>query len=591
MVGVLPIPGAHWATAKWNRPAFSALKFALCEHQGRWVGVSGADCIEDTTMHDSTFVEQQLDTIHRQAKRFAVKLKLPITVAKDVLAKAFYRCAKWSDLEERLKSRTLSRHIQLLTALPRSDEARLYLSGIDGDLAKSLSQHMLTNSNLAGLIDHVREVFAVASAPTTLDDLVPNLRALPWRPAGIGPDSWAVVESEVVVNGVWLRLVGTRTYLPRYYNFGPKHESGKFAEPLKGKLRIIWTEPMVWYQAALDYLDDPEAEDVQLPVAVLTEEMARHQAWFEAALVTTGSIAEYRDGDDDLLQAILVKENLYIVFGYPVRSTSEAEQASFVTVELASTCDNFSQVVMLNQNPICLEWIAYDTKTARHPGQFDEYFVMLKQAILRNECLPATPRKDGQPGLLFVRPATDFDIHQALKVDFTYLADEVAFVFKTSNLSLCRKLLCKVAARDLMTYFPTEHPRYFALILVPRSDLSPELSLTFDAEIPGGMSVSDLVHTVYSKEQEDRWELLVEIDPQIMNLVDRIGRKAMDTAISHGSVQRLSIKFLDELKQPPARCRQIPQMADEIANALDRPPLTGDGYFTMRRVRYWRDNF
>jgi hypothetical protein len=306
--------------------------------------------------------------------------------------------------------------------------------------------------------------------------------------------------------------------------------------------------------------------------------------------VTTSNIAEYRKDDDDLPQAILVEENLYVVFGYPVRPTSEEEQASFDTVELASTCDNFSQVVMLNQNPICLEWIAYDTKTGRHPGKFDEYFVMLKQAILRDERLPATPRKDGQPGLLFVRPATGFDIYQELKVDFTYLADEVAFVFKTSNLSLCRKLLCKVAAHDLMTYSPTEHPRYFALILVPRSDLSPELSLTFDAESPGNTTMSNLIHSSFLKEQEDSWELLVEIAPQLMTLVDRIGKKVMDTAISHGLVQRLPIQFLDELKQPPARCRQIPQMPDEIAKALDRP-LAGDRYFTMHRVRSLRDNF
>ena len=162
-------------------------------------------------MNDSTLVEHQLDTIHRQAKRFATRLRLPISAAKDVLAKAFYRCAGWRDLEGRLKKRTLDRHLLLLTALPKSAEARSYFAGIRLDLAKSLSQHMLTSTNLAGLLDHTQEVFAIGSDPTTLDDLVPTLNASAWRPAGICPHPWAVVEYEAMVNGNSLRLVGTRT--------------------------------------------------------------------------------------------------------------------------------------------------------------------------------------------------------------------------------------------------------------------------------------------------------------------------------------------------------------------------------------------
>lgn len=541
-------------------------------------------------MIDSTLVDYQLDTIHRQAKRFAARLKLPITAAKDILAKAFYCCSEWSDLEGRLKSRELDRHIQLLTALPQSAEACLYFVKIRRDLARLLSQHMLTNANLAGLLEHVQEVFAVGSDPITLDDLVPRLKALNWRPAGIGPDSWAVVESEAVVNGTCLRLVGTRTYLPKYYDFGPKHEFGEYAEPFEGKLRIVWTEPMTWYQAALDYLDDLDAEDIVLPAVELTKEMARHQAWFEAALSTSHHIAEYRLGDDDLVPVILEGQNCYVVFGYPVKSNGEALRTDVGTVELASAYDNFSKVVMLHESPICLEWIAYDPKTRKHPGEFDEYFETLRQTILHGNRLPTTPRQDGLPGLLLVRPATDFDIRQELAVEFTHLADEVAFVLKTSNLTLARELLGKVVARDLMVYAYAGRLRYFALFSVPQSDESPELSLSFESESPGAMSMSNLILLSRWKKQNDGSELLVEIAPKLMTLVDRVGKKAIDTAMSHGLVQRFPVEFLAEFERPPANCREIPKVSDEIAKVLEQP-IPDDAHVTMRQTRYGRDNF
>ncbi|WP_273829692.1 hypothetical protein [Pseudomonas sp. SBT1-2] len=536
-------------------------------------------------MSDSALLGHQLDTIHRQAKRFSARLDLPITASKAILAKAFYRCADWSDLEGRLKSLDPDEHVQLLAALPQSAKARSYFDENCRDLARALSQHMLTNTNLAGLLEHVQEVFAIRSGPITLQDVLTTLTMPHWRPADIGPDPWAVVESEVVVNGTRLKLVGTRTYLPGHYDFGPLHSHGEYAEPFEGKLRVVWTDPVAWHQAALNFLEHLEAEDVQLPVVELTEEMARHEEWFEVALAT-GGVAEYRTGDDELVPAILVGHDCYVVFGYPV----EANPGDGSNIELAAVDDNFSHVVMLDEHAVCLEWIAYDLETRRHPGQFNEYFESLRQSLLKGEGLPVTPRDDGQPGLLFVRPATTFDIQQELMVEFTHLADEVAFVLKTSNLALARELLGKVVARDLMVYDRAGRPSYVAQFSVPKSEGLPELSLTFDSESPGMTTMSNLIRSSYGNTREDSVELLVEVAPQLLRLVDSIGKKTMDTALSHGLVLRLPVGFLEELDQPPTRCSQIPSVPDHIVSVLERP-LLGDGSLSIRRARYLRDNF
>ena len=538
-------------------------------------------------MNDSTLVEHRLDTIHRQAKRFAARLELPITVAKNILARSFYRCAEWSDLVSRLKSRTLDRNIQLLAALPHSSEARSYFFERRRDLATSMSQHLLTNTNLAGLLDHVQEIFAVGSGPILLGDVVPTLNASEWQPAGIGPDPWAVVESKVVVNGTCLRLIGTRTYLPKFYDFGP--ERGRYAEP-EGKLRIVWTEPAGWYQAALDYLDDPGAIDVVLPTSELTEEMARHQEWFDAALATTGYVAEYGLGDDDLVPVFFEGQNCYVVFGYPVRSNPKMDQASLTTIDLASADHNFSQVVELHGSPVCLEWISCDPKTRMHPGEFDEYFDKLKRTIQQGDGFYVTPRKDGQPGLLFVHPATDLDIRHELKVEFTHCGEEIAFVLKTSNLALARDLLNKVAARDLLVCASAGKQRYFSLLVVSKGSGSPDLSLAFDSESPGRTSMSNLVRSSFVSEKEDGWEILLEISPELINLVDRLGCKALCTALSHGLIQRLPVESMDTFEKNPARCEQIPRLPEEFIKVIEQP-LDVYGSFTVRSAEYSRDNF
>lgn len=535
-----------------------------------------------------TLVELQLDTIQRQAKRLATRLDLPITSAKEVLAKAFYWCSGWHDLEGRLKHAKPNDHVRLLVTLPRSSEARAYFGEQSRVLAAALSQHVLTNSNLAGLLEHVRAVFAIEAGSVTLNDLVPSL-GLTWRPAGIGPDPWAVIEAEVRVNGTCLRLIGTRTYLPRHYDFGSKHESGEYAEPFGGMLQIVWTDPAAWFSAALRYLDDPEADELRLPVVELSEDMARHQAWFEGALATNSRIAEYRSGDDDLVP-LLFEGSCYVVFGAPVRRADASNADETAVVDLASKEDNFGLVVVVGENPLCLEWIGYNPAMRSHTGEFDEYFDQLRKTIFQQDDLSVTTREDGKPGLLFVRPATLFDVQQKLKVDFTRAEGEEAMVLKTSNLPLALQLIHKVAIRDLTVYERDDRSRYFAMFSLSDAEEKPELSISLESKSAEWTSISNLVSSPYWSKSSAGIELLTEVATEFLTLIDLLGKKTVEAAMSHGLIQRLPSGFQSELGKPPARCKNIPPVPKQIAEALERP-LRVDGYLSFGRTRYLRDNF
>lgn len=535
----------------------------------------------------STQVELQLDTILRQAKRLGTRLNVPVTHAKDILARAFYRCSGWQDLEGRVRATVPDEHVQHLVALPHSSEAQAYFNEHKRPLAVALSQHVLTNSNLIGLMEHVHAVFAIETGVVTLNDLVQTLD-LSWRPAGIGPDAWAVIEADAWVNGACLKLIGTRTYLPAHYNFGAKHEYGEDAEPFDGRLKIVWSDPAAWFKAALDYLNDPEADDLVLPVVELSEDMSRHEAWFEAALSTDSHIAKYRSGDNDLAPLIF-EGNSYVVFGAPLFQVDAAHMDKTVAVKLSSQEDNFSQVVVSGENALCLEWIAYDPDKRNHNGEFDEHFVQLRQAILRGDNLPVTARDDGKLGLLFVRPATIFDVEQELKVDFTREDDEEALVLKTSDLPLTLELISKVSLRNLMVYRREEHSRYFAMLSLPDANERPKLSISLESKGDESESMSNLIPTTWSLHSSGM-ELLVEVASQLLNLVDLLGKKTVEAVMSHGLIHRLPLGSLSALEKPPERCKNIPAVSDEIASALERP-LLFDGYLSLTRVRYLRDNF
>lgn len=535
----------------------------------------------------STPVELPLDTIQRQAKRLATRLKLPATHAKEILARAFYRCSGWQDLEGRVRATVPDEHVRHLVALPHSLEAQAYFNEQKRPLAVALSQYVLTNSNLTGLMEHVHAVFAIKNRVVTLDDLVYTLD-LSWRPVGIGPDAWAVIEADAWVNGACLKLIGTRTYLPAHHNFGPKYEYGEYAEPIGARLKIVWSDPAAWFKAALDYLDDPEADELVLPVVEMSEDMSRHEAWFDAALSTNSHIAEYRSGENDLAPLIF-QGNCYVVFGAPVFQVDAAHMDKTVAVKLSSQEDNFSQVVVSGENALCLEWIAYDPDKKSHDGEFDGYFDHLRQAILRGDDLPVTVRDDGKLGLLFVRPATIFDIRQELKVDFTRENDKEALVLKTSDLPLALELISKVSLRDLMVYKREEHSRYFATLSLPDASERPELSISLESKGDEWESMSNLIPSAWSS-PSDGTELLVEVASQLLTLVDLLGKKTVETVMSHGLIHRLPLGSLSALKKPPERCKNIPTVSEDIAAALERP-LPVDGYLSLSRTPYFRDNF
>lgn len=256
-----------------------------------------------------------------QAKRLKKHLKIPLHLARYVLAKGPYHCDDWDDLISRLNTGNPDDHVRQLSSLPGCRVATGYFAHNIDRIARAISQHLLTNTNLAGLYETVRAVFLMSDKSMSLTDMVPCLPTLEWEPANLGSDPYAVMFASALINGVPFLLVATRIYLPRYFNFGAKVQCGsECAEPWGEKIKIMWSDPNAWYDAARAYLTAPEDDfDVELvlPNEVLDDKMKEHSQWFESAMSLMHGRGEYLDDDDDQLIPYWGPGGTYAMFGFP----------------------------------------------------------------------------------------------------------------------------------------------------------------------------------------------------------------------------------------------------------------------------------
>jgi hypothetical protein len=337
------------------------------------------------------------ENITRQAKRLADRLVLPLTIAKEVLAKAPYHCTSWPDLCARLNAQQPDEHVMLLASLPGSDRARSFFAKHIEQLVRSLSQHMLTNANRAGLRETLRHVFGISDEAATLSDIAASVQVSPWRSMGIGPDPNAVIESATVINGVAIRLIGTRVYMPKYFQFGAEVTSPLFlAEPLGKTFRIMWSNPKAWYDAAYAYLTAPDEDDedieLTLPDEVLDNAMKGHQDWFSRTAEIWGHESSYGDDSEEFMPYLIPHLGCYLVFGVPAVPTIDTGQTLANTLSMPHQADNDDNdivFVLIDGQPACVEWISVNHTTHKHEGQYEEYFEALRGKLLSyKDCNP-----------------------------------------------------------------------------------------------------------------------------------------------------------------------------------------------------------
>lgn len=532
----------------------------------------------------------------RQAKRLSDRLDLPLTTSKELLARGPYRCSGWSDLYARLDAG--ESHTTFLASLPESSAAKSYFSKHLRELAQLFSQHVLTNSDLAGVYQTLRYVFGI-SEPVTLADIFTFIDTSVWQSSHIGPDPNAVIHAFTTINGVPMKLIGTRIYLPAYFQFGPEIESPDLAEPSGETLKIMWSNPQAWYDAAHAYLTAPEDDmelELSLPTEALDAAMQRHQQWFFDALRVWDMESVYGSGHEFVPYCL--PHGCYLIFGIPCSHPSECPPIRNHTPRFSDDSENDRIVVLIDGQSICIEWISVDRKSRQHAGEYKEYFRTLQNGLLHHEetDLDLYHLNGWERSFFFLCPATKFDIDRLLEVSFKAGPGEEAFVVKSNSPELASILFDKVSARDAMR-FPSERDgtEYAVKIDVFNYEETTALWVSLNSLGRNWESNHSLTTRSMCLKNESQKTLYVCVQPALFSLVDVIGKKALNDAVRFGLVLHRAEGFADLLEKAPKRCENIKLAPPEVVALFERPIWNGLDPFNLFRhlshIRYSRDNF
>lgn len=563
-------------------------------------------------MTTTSLVAELRENTKRQAKRLGKRLDLSLEAARSILARSYYRCESWNDLQGRLKAKHPDEHVRHLASLPGSPEARLYYSTNIEDLARSLSKQMLANSNLMGLYDTLNHVFGVTQEPVALSDIAVSISASPWQPANIGPDPNAVLQAFTVINGVPIMLLATRVYMPKYFQFGPdvSGDDSFFAEPYSGTFQIIWSNPGDWYDAARAYLlatedddiDDDDYPELTLPTIELDEAMVEHEQWFSRLAEQWYQEFGYGDHGEDFLPILISGRGTYLVFGVPARPPSNTEILPRTAIPMVGEdTDNDRTLVLVDEQPVCLEWISASTAARKHEGPYPEYFESLLNGVFsHSECDVGLFGHNGwDQGFFFIRPANQSDIDQFLRVEIEPEPNLEAFALKTDHPALAAIVLDKVASRDVMAY-PSKYQsaNYVAVIDIAEADELNGVSISLSVRGDNGLwAGTNLVPSYYTERRGTQKTVYANISPSFFALTDMVKKRSLRDALLCGIVLHQPAGFHDRLHEPPRRCSNLKPAPQELIDLMERP--LSDAFeetpFNLlqhaRRTRYGRDNY
>lgn len=543
-------------------------------------------------------------TVKRQAKRLQKRLDIQLHQAKKILAQAAYQCPNWDDLENRLRDRAFDSAALLLSRLPESSEASQYLQEHIQEIARSIGRLVLANHDLLGMIDVLWFVFEEREESAVLSDAVGALQALPWYTTSTATDPMAVISAYVNINGVPMKLLGTRVYLPQYMNLGDELNPVSHLATNPGTpFEIMWSDPEAWHAAATAYLsdsgDDSDETNLKFPRTRLTVSMRRHEEWFRHALSAWSDVTEYREYDEAEFIPLVAPSGCYLIFGFPTCDNNAAEApAQGEPFRLCSEDDDFERtLVLMHGHPLCIHW----TNDRRDSGLNSGSSAAMNHPVLSHpDCdLSVLSLTDVDPGIFFIHPASNWDIRFQMQLRVTPNRGQVATVIRTDNVQLTEKVLEKVANRQLTRHTSDcGFDRYMMVLNISDQRRPHGFSLAFDILGECQEHWSSLVSTAMSHTDENgNHQIILELNDRIFILFEKVGKQAVLEAARDGIVLHGTQSLDDAIDQVPRWCNQLPVTPPSLITALNErfdsieqiSPF--DLWRHVRLPKYHRDNF
>uniref|UniRef100_Q31IU0 Uncharacterized protein n=1 Tax=Hydrogenovibrio crunogenus (strain DSM 25203 / XCL-2) TaxID=317025 RepID=Q31IU0_HYDCU len=410
----------------------------------------------------------QLQSIKAQANTLHRLLNIQQHEALRIISKAFYHCASYEDLRQRIKdNKTNSRWFEIASISNQSSPEKLALFKKYVPIFGSrLSEEILCNTNRLGLNRLIYKIFNLTIPEDTLEHIFPSFKTTGWEAlvdSEIAPSS--ILVNSLQLNNITYRLLAIRTFMPGSWHFDtPEHQTiAELLDPQTAEEFIfckfsndLLKKSVFEYISLVGTLEENDEDfdlpDFSLPFVALTNKEKQYQNLLLELLKITGDPSHNLDFYPTPM-SLKDEQSTYLVFGYPIGEKKSTCVNSWRALPDKDPDNDSHTIILDKQTPVALERISIDKETLQHKGQYPEYFEEVRKLLSIQENFSYAINDDKKtPKLIFFRPATQLDIKSDLELEIPKKPGIESWTIKVTNSDFLERIINKIVRSDLFIY-------------------------------------------------------------------------------------------------------------------------------------------
>lgn len=273
-----------------------------------------------------------LNNIFLQAKRTSKILDVPLTKAKDLIARSIYECHDFRDLCSKLKNNGLKASVYQYCKLhPKSAESKSHIEKNIQVLAERFSRYLTAPLTQIPLLDLVWKIFGFQNQ-VSLEQVLPSILLDDWKPySPVSKDVESVIYCDIRINNVAFKVLAAK--IVTAYMFADsslnellalKHELSRYKfAPIMWSTRLSWENEIDAYFGAIRRRGT--ARDSFFDRLVLPKSI--HQKVFQDTLYESMIALSQEFAGTNIRYCNFERETYYAV-GFPIFPQTASKQCS-----------------------------------------------------------------------------------------------------------------------------------------------------------------------------------------------------------------------------------------------------------------------
>jgi len=560
-------------------------------------------------------INTPLENIKAQSNRLARIQKIQLSEAYEIISWAFYHCPNYQDLRSRLDNVSIKSRWFELAKITKDSPASDFstFTNVIPVLVDRLSSRLLCNTNRQGMIDLIYKIFDFSKCEDSFNMLFPSFTTNGWKPLPqISPTTKSILESHIKLNGVLYRLLAVNMFMPQHWPFKEEQYcdiAQGLAPTTPNEFRIFSGSKQQWTRSVYDYIvsitDDTSDEYIEFkaPVQSLTKQEKKAEISIQELLEVVG-VGDWASSDDSPIPFTFegddMKLDKYLIFGYPVSEVNSSPNNQNWMISPEKCLMNDSQIVLIDNHPVSVEWISTNPQTFEHDGEYIEHFQSIKNLLTSQDGFTKTLNKqENDYQLMFFKPADIERMRWDLELKPHIDSDKESWLLKVENSKLAEIILNKISNLDLFIHQSKFAHDEIICKIKTQSTESIHLSLSLEVKSNNSEKHINLTTGISSQRNNDAVTLFITVSPCLINIISLIGKSKLIQSMKNGLINHVDLGFFGQIESFDQsilkRLKKLPEDESSMLNSFELPEdfLSNPLSFinSSRMTQYERQSF